>query len=138
MQPVGDFTVTALRMPTGALGAVFGKRIGLQVTIATPTVAAGIHGAGCYMESRREGTYFCTRYGAIELTGVNDQTPKELIDATHHEAKFVPSKPRDGQWIGDAKVDNNHTDIEMDILEKCVGRRAPWFTGGPNSYKFGI
>ena len=135
--PMGDFTVTALRMLTGAVGAVFGKRSGTQVAIATPTVTAGIRGTGCYMESRGEGTYFCTCYGAIELTGMKDQTQTELISASHHKPKFVLNEPRDGQWIVDAKVDNTHTDGEMDMLEKCVGRRAPWFTGGPNPYQTG-
>ena len=135
--PMGDFTVSALRMLTGAVGAVFGKRQGTQVTIATPTVTAGIRGTGCYMESRGEGTYFCTCYGAIELTGMKDSTQKELIVASHHKPKFVFNEPRDGQWIVDAKVDNTHTDGEMDMLEKCVGRRAPWFTGGPNPYQTG-
>ena len=132
--PMGDFTVSALRMLTGAVGAVFGRRQGAQVAIHTPTVTAGIRGTGCYMESRGEGTYFCTCYGAIELTGIRDQTQKELIAASHHKPKFVLNEPRDGQWIVDAKVDNTHTDAEMDMLEKCVGRRAPWFTGGPNPY----
>ena len=135
--PMGDFTVSALRMLTGAVGAVFGKRQGTQVTIAKPTVTAGIRGTGCYMESRGEGTYFCTCYGAIELTGMKDTTQKELITASRHAPKFVLNEPRDGQWIVDATVDNTHTDTEMDIFEKCVGQRAPWFAGGPNSYQSG-
>ncbi len=135
--PMGDFTVSALRMLSGAVGAVFGKRSGTQVTITTQTVTAGIRGTGCYMESRGEGTYFCTCYGAIELTGMKDQTQKQLIRASAHKPMFVLNEPRDGQWIVDAKVDNTHTDGEMDMLEKCVGRRAPWFTGGPNPYQTG-
>lgn len=133
--PMGDYVVSGLRMLTGAVGAVFGKRTGTQVTIATPTVTAGIRGTGCYMESRGEGTYFCTCYGAIELTGMKDTSQKELIAASHHRPKFVLNEPRDGRWIVDAKVDNSHEDWEMDMLEKCVGRRAPWFTGLPNPYK---
>ena len=135
--PMGDFTVSALRMLTGAVGAVFGKRQGTQVAINTPTVTAGIRGTGCYMESRGEGTYFCTCYGAIELTGMKDATQKQMNTASRHAPKIVLSEPRDGQWIVDAKVDNTHTDAEMDILEKCVGRRAPWFTGAPNPYQTG-
>lgn len=124
----GIFAISALRMLTGAVGMVFGKRSGSQVTVSTPTVTAGIRGTGCYMETRGEATYFCTCYGAIELTGMKDATQTELIDASHHRPKLVYSEPRDGQWIVDAKVDNTHTDGEMDMLEKCVGRRAPWFT----------
>ena len=132
--PMGDFSISALRMITGAVGMVFGKRSASQVAITTPTVTAGIRGTGCYMETRGDATYFCTCYGAIELTGVQDTSQKALIAASHHQPKLVYREPRDGQWIADAKVDNTHTDAEMDMLEKCVGRRAPWFTGGPNPY----
>jgi hypothetical protein len=106
--PMGDFFVSSLRMLTGAVGAVFGKRSGTQVTIATPTVTAGIRGTGCYMESRGEGTYFCTCYGAIELTGAKDPSQKELISAARHRPKYVLNEPRDGNWIVDAKVENSH------------------------------
>lgn len=133
--PMGDFTVSALRMITGAVGAVFGKRSGSQVAIATPTVTAGIRGTGCYMQTQGEGTYFCTCYGAIELTGMRDQTTqKALVAASHHQPKLVLNEPRDGQWIVDANVGETHTDAEMDMLERTVGRRAPWFSGGPNPY----
>ena len=133
--PMGDFTVSALRMLTGAVGAVFGKRSGSQVAIATPTVTAGIRGTGCYMQTQDTGTYFCTCYGAIELTGMRDQaTQKALVAASHHQPKLVLNEPRDGQWIVDANVGETHTDAEMDMLERTVGRRAPWFSGGPNPY----
>jgi hypothetical protein len=132
--PMGDFTVSALRMLTGAVGAVFGKRQGTQVSIATPTVTAGIRGTGCYMESRGEGTYFCTCYGAIELTGMKDSNNKELVAASRHNPRMVLNEPKDGKWIVEAPFET-HTDGEMDMLEKCVGRRAPWFAGGPNPYQ---
>ena len=132
---MGAFAVSALRMLSGAVGMVFGKRQASQVTIATPTVTAGIRGTGCYMETRGEGTYFCTCYGAIDLTDNKDATRSELIRASHHSPKMVLNEPRDGQWIVNSGVDNTHTDEEMDILEKCVGRRAPWFTGGLNPYQ---
>jgi hypothetical protein len=125
---LGDYVVSGLRMLTGAVGAVFGKRAGAQVSIATPTVTAGIRGTGCYMESRGEGTFFCTCYGAIELTGLKDPSQKELISASRHNPKFVLNEPRDGRWIVDARVESSHEDWEMDMLEKCVGRRAPWYT----------
>ena len=125
---LGDYVVSGLRMLTGAVGAVFGKRAGAQVTIATRTVTAGIRGTGCYMESRGEGTFFCTCYGAIELTGLKDPSQKEFVAASRHNPKFVLNEPRDGRWIVDAKVENSHEDWEMDMLEKCVGRRAPWYT----------
>lgn len=133
--PMGDFAVSALRMLTGAVGMVFGKRSTAQVVVTTPTVTAGIRGTGCYMETRGEGTYFCTCYGAIELTHNKESTQTELVAASHHKPKFVLTEPRDGRWITDANVDNTHADWEMDMLEKCVGRRAPWIDSGNNPYK---
>jgi hypothetical protein len=50
--------VTGLRLLTGALGAVFGRRSS-ELRIVTPTVTAGIRGTGCYTEARGDGTSVC-------------------------------------------------------------------------------
>ncbi len=116
--------VGSLRMITGALGSVFAKRPSGQVVLNTPTVTAGIRGTGCYTEVRDEGVYFCTCFGAIELTSANGGQ-QELVVASHHDARMVMRDPKDGQTIIPSSV-GKHTDQEMDGLEKLVGRRAPW------------
>jgi len=127
----GRELIGALRMVTGALGAVFGKRRSGRVTLATPTVTAGIRGTGCYTEVRDEGVYFCTCFGAIELTSGNGQ--QELVVASHHDARMVMRDAGTGSSIIPSSV-GRHTDTEMDGLEKLVGRRAPWI-GTPDEHK---
>ena len=126
--PGEGFVVQGLRLVTGALGAVFGRRSAAGVRILTPTVTAGIRGTGCYMETRGEGTYFCTCYGTIELAANANARDREEITATrHNNPRLVLNQPRDGQLFAPASFET-HTDAEMDMLEKCVGRRAPWIT----------
>jgi len=118
--------VTGLRLLTGALGAVFGRRQRAGAKIITPTVTAGIRGTGCYVEARGAATYFCTCYGTIEMA--SSVNPRERVTATtrHHDApSLFFSKPHNGSLIAPAGM-QTHTDAEMDMLERCVGRRAPW------------
>jgi hypothetical protein len=118
--------LTSLRMVTGALGAVFNKRGSGQVTLHTPTVTAGIRGTGCYTEVRDEGVYFCTCFGAIDLNSQNGGQ-QELVISSHHDARQIMRDPRDGKTIMMSSF-GQHTDREMDALERLVGRRAPWAT----------
>lgn len=121
--------VQGLRLLTGALGAVFGKRPGAGARIFAPTVTAGIRGTGCYLETRGEGTYFCTCYGTIELTATANERDRETATTTrHNNPRLILNQPRDGQRFVPAPFET-HTDDEMDRLEKCVGRRAPWAQG---------
>jgi hypothetical protein len=120
------FLVTGLRLLTGAIGAVFGRRQGAGVRIATPTVTAGIRGTGCYVEARGDGTYFCTCYGTIDMA--SSVNPRERISATtrHHDSPTLfLHQPRDGSLIVPAGMET-HTDGEMEMLERCVGRKPPW------------
>jgi hypothetical protein len=116
-----------LRLVTGALGAVFGRRTGAGVRIAAPTVTAGIRGTGCYLEVRSEGTYFCACYGTIELESVARPQDRVVIASTRHDApRMFLNQPRDGSAIAMTGPFENHTDAEMDALERSVARRVPW------------
>ena len=127
LEPHSDsFLITGLRLVTGALGAVFGKRPRGKVSIAAATVTAGIRGTGVYMETRGEGTYFCSCYGTVDLQANANAGDRESIEATrHNNPRMILAQPRDGQLFVPASF-QTHTDAEMDMLEKCVGRRAPW------------
>lgn len=121
--------VQGLRLLTGALGAVFGKRRGLGARIVAPNVTAGIRGTGCYLETRGDGTYFCTCYGTIELAATANERDRETATTTRHDnPRLILNEPRDGQRFVAAPFET-HTDAEMDMLEKCVDRRAPWAQG---------
>lgn len=111
-----------LRLVTGALGAVFAR--GGQRRIVAANVTAGIRGTGVYLETRGDGTYFCTCWGAVDLASIDDELDRELIESRGHVPRLVVSQPRDGTRFRPAPFET-HTDTEMDILEKCVGRRSP-------------
>ena len=124
--PGQPLLVQGLRLVTGALGAVFGRRPGAGARIHAPTVTAGIRGTGCYLETRGDGTYFCTCYGTIELAANANERDRETSTTTrHNNPRLVLSQPRDGQLFLPAPFET-HTDEEMDMLEKCVNRRSPW------------
>jgi hypothetical protein len=114
--------VDALRLLTGALGAVFAK--GRSPAIYAPTVTAGIRGTGVYLEARAERTYFCTCYGAVSLAAADDPQARELIVAGRHTARFVGARSAGGGRFTPAPFEG-HTDAEMDMLEQAVGRRSP-------------
>lgn len=125
-EPGKEFLISGLRLITGALGAVFGKRAGAGARIHAPTATAGIRGTGCYLETRGEGTYFCTCYGTIDLAANADPKQHEVLTTTRHDSpRLILNQPRDGKLFAPAPFET-HTDAEMDMLEKCVGRRAPW------------
>ena len=118
--------VVGLRLLTGALGAVFGKRASGSAKIFAPTVTAGIRGTGVYLETRGEGTYFCTCYGTVDLEASANNRDRETMTATrHNNPRLILGQPKDGQLFAPAAFET-HTDAEMDMLEKCVNRRAPW------------
>ncbi len=128
--PLSGALISGLRLLTGALGAVFGKRKAGKVNIVAATVTAGIRGTGVYMETRGEGTYFCSCYGTVDLQANANANDRETIEATrHNNPRLVLAQPKDGQLFLPAAF-QTHTDAEMDMLEKCVGRRAPWLAAG--------
>jgi hypothetical protein len=111
-----------LKLVTGALGAVFGR--GRPRRILAGAATAGIRGTGVYMETRGDATYFCTCWGAVDLASADDANDRQRVESKAHVARRVLHKPEGASRFVDARFEN-HTDEEMDILEKCVGRRSP-------------
>lgn len=127
--PQENRLITGLRLLTGALGAVFGHRPRGRVAIVATTVTAGIRGTGVYLETRGEGTYFCSCFGTVDLQANANASDRETITATrHNNPRMILGREQDGQLFLPAAF-QTHTDAEMDMLEKCVGRRAPWVKG---------
>ncbi len=116
--------VGALRLITGAVGSVFGKRARSELRLTTPTATIGIRGTGTYVETRGEGVYCCTCHGEVELTSAKTSA-SQIVKATRHTPYLCPFEPKDGQWMVKAAFET-HSDEEMEALEKCVGRIAPW------------
>jgi hypothetical protein len=114
--------VEALRLVTGAVGAVFAR--GRALMIHAPSVTAGIRGTGVYIEARGAGTYFCTCYGAVALAAADDPAQRELIVSGRHTARTIGPPGAVAGRFAPAPFEG-HTDAEMDLLERTVGRRSP-------------
>ena len=123
----GGFFVDALRMLTGSVLSVFGKRTGQNtLTMNTGTATIGIRGTGVYLESEPGLTYLCTCYGEVGLYSKDDLNDSELITATHHDApKYITDRATRGTHIRSAPF-KNHTDAELKLLEAIVGRDVPF------------
>ena len=114
--------LTGLRMLTGALLGVFGKGGPRQLLTATAT--AGIRGTGAYVEASPEQTYFCTCYGTVEIED-RHRTEKRLVVSGYHSANIIRAEETNGKMMQKAEV-INHTDEELVMLEKLVGRVPPF------------
>jgi hypothetical protein len=114
--------LTGLRMLTGALLGVFGKGAPRQLLTATAT--AGIRGTGIYMEASPERTYFCTCYGTVEIEDQH-RTEKRLVVSGYHTPNIIYAEMTDGRMMQKAEF-INHTDDELVMLEKLVGRVPPF------------
>jgi len=123
----GGFFVDSLRMLTGSVLSVFGKRSGQQqLTMNSTTATIGIRGTGVYMESEPGLTYLCACYGQVGLYSSQDLDDSQLITATHHDApKYITDKKARGTHIRSAPF-KNHTDAELKLLEAIVGREVPF------------
>ncbi len=113
----------------GKVLSVFGKRSSTDpVRVRALNATIGIRGTGCYVEAEEKRVYFCLCYGEAAITGAGMTTPT-IVTTTHHENPL---------WLdesgGNMKVEKgpflNHTDDELIMLEKCVGREPPFVAQG--------
>src|SRR5258706_3598759 len=121
-----------IRLATRALGAVSNSDTRRQIVAAN--VTAGIRGTGVYLETRGDGTYFCTCWGQVDLASSEDPKDRELVTSSNHTPRLVTAQPREGTRFRSAPFET-HTDEEMDILQKCVGRRSPIVVPGGDEPK---
>ncbi len=129
--------LTGLRLVTGKLLSVFGKRKPAQrLGVSTAVATIGIRGTGMYVEAEVEKTYICTCYGTADLASVSDQLSKETVITTHHDSpRYILANAPAGKSILPAPV-INHTDEELELIESLVGRSVPFaFTGDYDSLK---
>jgi len=127
------FLIEGMRMLTGRLLSVFGKRVKPH-RIQTQTATIGIRGTGVYIESEAEKSYICTCYGHTSITPTSaPETTVEVETKYHDEPYYIyASAGKNGKIIRPAPV-INHTDAELELIEQLVGRQAPFFfepTGG--------
>lgn len=120
---VASLLISGLRLLTGKLLSVSRDR-SMRITTATATI--GIRGTGWYAESDPEQTYFCTCYGVADVAAARDPQSRETVESNHHDRPlYILAKPDGGRTIRDAPF-INHTDQELMLIERLVGRTPPF------------
>ena len=121
--------ISAVRMFTGALLSVFGRRkqpLRLNTTVAT----IGIRGTGIYVEDSPDESYVCTCYGETLIQSVDDPSSSETIVSRQHDApRYVAAAGASGGRIRPAPF-INHEDEELALIEALVGREPPFAVFG--------
>ena len=115
---------------TGALLSVFARR---PHRIAGPIATIGIRGTGVYVEVAEDHDYVCTCYGVTEIGTPDDPASTAVVEAGHHEARYVLAAGAPGARIQPAPF-KNHTDAELTLIESLVGR-VPEFKGDYEGYE---
>ncbi|HHO59828.1 MAG TPA: hypothetical protein ENJ64_06255, partial [Thiotrichales bacterium] len=127
----GDSIIRSLRMVTGKLLSVFGRREQNQrMRISTTVATIGIRGTGVYVEAEEDRSYVCTCYGTADIEAVNDPDSRETVVTRHHDSpRYIRANAVRGAAIEAAAV-INHTDEELELIETLVGRSVPFAFGG--------
>jgi hypothetical protein len=113
-----NFLVSALRLVTGAMLGVFGKRK-TTTRIYTSTATIGVRGTAVYAAVTKNKLYTCTCYGHTDLIVGLDC---EEIISKHHNAHVVTTDGANNAQMKAFEV-IDHTDDELRMLEALVGRK---------------
>ena len=114
----GGMLVSALRLVTGAMLGVYGKRK-TTTRIYTATATIGIRGTAVYASVMPDRLYTCTCYGHTDLIVGLD---KADVIATHHNAHIVTTGKNGNAQMKAFEV-LDHNDDELRMLEALVGRK---------------
>ena len=127
--PTGNAIIEGLRLITGGVLSVFAKR---SHRIYTPNAVIGIRGTGVYCEVEPDRDYICTCYGVTEISAADDPAISDVVDAGHHESRYVLAPGVSGKRMQKGGF-KNHTDDELTLIESMVGR-IPAFRGARDGY----
>lgn len=133
----GELLISGLRLITGKLLSVFGRRQEKEILrLNTVTATVGIRGTGVYLESEPDQTYICTCYGTADLASATDKQSRETVVTEHHDSpRYILANAPEGEKIKTAPV-INHTDEELELIETLVGREVPFaLSGGYDSLR---
>lgn len=118
----GD-TANLLRVFTGVLLSVFGRRTSRLVTSAA---TIGIRGTGVYSESNPEDSYICTCCGTADLMPFGSDIVEETVVSEHHdEPRYAVRDGGAGKRFRRAPF-KDHTDLELALIEGLGGRSPPF------------
>ncbi|MDJ0834015.1 MAG: FecR domain-containing protein [Gammaproteobacteria bacterium] len=127
-----DMLIASMRMLTGKLLSVFGKREAPH-RIQTVTATIGIRGTGIYVESEPDQSYVCTCYGNTLIASNDNPNISEAVLARHHDQPLYVLAGKGDNIIRPAPF-INHTDSELALIEELVGRTTP-FAAAADSYE---
>jgi hypothetical protein len=128
------FSISLLRLVTGAVASVWGR--GTNRTITTPTLTAGIRGTGVYTEvfpTQDNRSYFCNCYGTVDMGAGGDHTTSV---SSYHQAFWGEAQPKAGRSLTPAAA-INHTDDELEYLARLVNQQTAWQVMGKKGVKDG-
>ncbi len=114
--------VSKLMLFSGKVLSVFGRG---KRRLETRTAVMGVRGTAVYMESDPIKSYICTCYGRAEIISRYNPNIREKVHTFHHESPRFIYGPGTEDTIVKAPV-FNHTDAELIMLEKLVGRIPPF------------
>ena len=121
--PPANDTANVLRVFTGVLLSVFGRR---KRRLVTAAATIGIRGTGVYIESDPEESYICTCYGTADLMPFESELVEETVFSEHHdEPRYAVRDGGSGKRFRRAPF-KDHTDLELALIEGLVGRSPPF------------
>ena len=98
-----------------------------NVSVKAAHATIGIRGTGAYFEVDPREVYFCLCYGEAVIAGPN--MPDKTVVTRHHEQPLLLVEGR-GTLRAEPGPVRNHTDEELVMLEKLVGREPPFMKDG--------
>jgi hypothetical protein len=119
----GNAAITGLRLLSGAMLAVFGKRQA-PAYIVTSMATIGIRGTAVYLSLQPHSMYGCTCYGETEVH-ILDSSEIEQVGATHHHPYEIAANSQNVMAMREMPI-KDHTDDELRMLEGLVGRKPPF------------
>ena len=126
--------ISGFNLRSGAILSVFTRK---KYTLRTLSALIGIRGTGVYLETDSIKTYVCTCYGTSHLQVKDAPEINETVTTLHHDQpRFI--------YSGEKRIDPapviNHSDQELILLERLVGRVPPFVkhqsNEGGNSYGY--
>ena len=112
--------ISGFNLRSGAILSVFARK---NRTIRTLSVLIGIRGTGVYIETDSNKTYVCTCYGTSYMQVIDSPEINETVTTLYHD------QPRSIYSV-EKRIDPapviNHSDQELILLERLVGRVPPF------------
>ena len=126
--------IIGFNLSSGAILSVFASK---NRKLRTSAALIGIRGTGVYIETDSKKTYVCTCYGTSYMQVKDAPEINETVTTLYHDQpRFI--------YSGEKRIDPapviNHSDQELILLERLVGRVPPFVKkqreklGGSNGY----